>query len=121
MKISHVNITIPRGTENQARAFYSGLLGLTEIPKPEPIRGRGGVWYDVGGLDLHLSIEENRAGADNYRHFGIERADLDELQAKLTAAGVAIDPGRPAPWKSFFVHDPFGNRIEIHEPGGLRG
>jgi hypothetical protein len=24
------------------------------------------------------------------------------------------------PWKRFFVHDPFGNRIEIHEPGKLR-
>ena len=36
------------------------------------------------------------------------------------AAGVPIDEGRPAPWKRFFVRDPFGNRIEIHEPGGLQ-
>ena len=121
MRISHVNITIPRGAENQARAFYSELLGLAEIPKPEAIRGRGGVWYDVGGVDLHLSIEENRVGADHYRHFGIERGDLDALKAKFKAAGIAIDPGPPAPWKRFFVHDPFGNRIELHEPGGLRG
>ena len=28
--------------------------------------------------------------------------------------------GRPAPWKRFFVRDPFGNRIEVHEAGGLR-
>lgn len=120
MRISHVNVTIPRGAEPQARGFYSGLLGLTEIPKPEAIRSRGGLWYAVGGLDLHLSIEENRGGADNYRHFGLEMEDLDAVKARLMAAGITVDPGRLAPWKRFFVHDPFGNRIEIHEPGGLR-
>ena len=121
MRISHVNITIPRAREAQARAFYSELLGLTEIPKPEAIRSRGGLWYDVGGIDLHLSIEENREGADNYRHFGLEMQNLDVVKERLVAAGIAVDSGRPAPWKRFFVHDPFGNRIEIHEPGGLRG
>ena len=52
---------MPKGGEEPAREFYSGLLGLHEIPKPESIRHRGGVWFDAGGLDLHLSVEENRA------------------------------------------------------------
>ena len=52
--------------------------------------------------------------------FGIECADVDGLKIKLKAVGVEIDDGRPAPWKRFFVCDPFGNRIEIHEAGGLR-
>jgi len=42
------------------------------------------------------------------------------LRAKLDAVGMATEDGRPAPWRRFFVRDPFGNRIEIHEPGGLR-
>lgn len=121
MRLSHVNITIPKGGEETARAFYAGLLGLREIPKPEAIRHRGGVWLDAGGLDLHLSIEENRAGPDAYRHFGLECEDVDELRSRLSAAGVATMDGRPAPWRRFFVNDPFGNRIEIHEAGGLRG
>jgi catechol 2,3-dioxygenase-like lactoylglutathione lyase family enzyme len=120
-RLSHVNISMPQGGEDAARSFYTGLLGLTEIPKPEPIRSRGGVWFDAGGLDIHLSIEDPHAGADAQRHFGLEYADVDGLRAKLHAAGIATDSGRPAPWKRFFVHDPFGNRIEIHEPGGLRG
>lgn len=121
MRLSHVNITMPKGTEDTARSFYGGLLGLPEIPKPEPLRARGGVWFDAGGLDLHLSVEETRGGADQQRHFGLECADVDGLRTKLEAAGVALDEGRPAPWKRFFVHDPFGNRIEVHEAGGLRG
>jgi hypothetical protein len=93
---------------------------LKEIPKPEAIRGRGGVWFDAGGLDLHLSVEETRAAADTYRHFGLECADVADLRARLNAAGVAVDNGRPAPWQRFFVSDLFGNRIEIHELGAMR-
>jgi catechol 2,3-dioxygenase-like lactoylglutathione lyase family enzyme len=120
MRLSHVNITIPKGDEDTARSFYGGLLGLPEIPKPEAIRHRGGVWFDAGGLDLHLSVEEDRAPADAYRHFGLACADVVALRARLNAAGVPTDDGRPAPWQRFFVRDPFGNRIEIHEPSGLR-
>jgi catechol 2,3-dioxygenase-like lactoylglutathione lyase family enzyme len=120
MHLSHINITIPPGSEDIARAFYTGHLGLREIPKPEPLRIRGGVWFDAGGLDIHLSVEEQRGKADAQRHFGLECSDVDGLRASLKATGVEIDDGRPAPWKRFFVRDPFGNRIEIHELGGLR-
>jgi len=120
MHLSHINVTMPKGSEDTARAFYSGLLGLREIPKPEPLRVRGGVWFDVGGGDIHVSVEDSRFGTDEQRHFGLACADVDGLRVKLTVAGVETDDGRPAPWKRFFVRDPFGNRIEIHEPGGSR-
>jgi catechol 2,3-dioxygenase-like lactoylglutathione lyase family enzyme len=120
VRLSHINVTMPKGSEDIARAFYGGLLGLREIPKPESIRSRGGVWFGAGGLDVHISVEESRDGADTQRHFGLECADVDGLRAKLKSANVETDDGRAAPWKRFFVRDPFGNRIEIHEPGGLR-
>jgi catechol 2,3-dioxygenase-like lactoylglutathione lyase family enzyme len=120
MRLSHINLTMVKGGEDVARSFYSGLLGLREIAKPEAIRGRGGVWFDADGLDIHVSIEEQRTGIDAYRHFGLEYEDVAGLRAKLEAAGVTTEDGRPAPWRRFFVRDPFGNRIEIHEPGGLR-
>jgi catechol 2,3-dioxygenase-like lactoylglutathione lyase family enzyme len=120
MRLSHINITMPKGSEDLARSFYTGLLGLHEIPKPESIRHRGGVWFEAGGLDLHVSIEEPRPGPDAYRHFGLECADVDALRAKLQSAGVPTENGRPVTWRRFFVHDPFGNRIEIHEIDGFR-
>lgn len=111
---------MPPGAEDTARLFYGKLLGLREIPKPESIRSRGGVWFDADGLDIHVSAEENRFGPDVRRHFGLECPDVDEMRKRLEAAGVKTEDGRPAPWKRFFAADPFGNRIEIHEIGGLR-
>ena len=56
MNLSHVNITMAKGGEDLARAFYHGLLGLPEVPKPEALRGRGGVWFDVNGRDVHEAV-----------------------------------------------------------------
>ena len=97
MHLSHINITMPMDREDIARSFYGGHLGLSEIPKPEALRARGGVWFDAGGLDIHVSVEEPRFGPDAQRHFGIECADVDGLRAKLKTAGVETDDGRPAP------------------------
>jgi len=84
------------------------------------LRDRGGVWFDAGGLDIHLSVEGQRTErADTGRHFGLACATW-----MLFAHDYTVQACRPmmapAPWRRFFVHDPFGNRIEIHEPGGLR-
>jgi catechol 2,3-dioxygenase-like lactoylglutathione lyase family enzyme len=120
MRLTHVNVTMPAGNEEKARSFYVGLLSLREISKPESIRGRGGVWFDAGGLDVHVSVEEQRNGADLRRHFGLECPNVEKLRVRLEAAGVKTEDGRPVSWKRFLVNDPFGNRIEIHEVGGLR-
>jgi len=118
--LSHIDITMPEGGEAAARQFYGGHLGLREITKPEWLRGRGGLWFDAGGLHLHVSVEKERFGPDRQRHFGLGCGDLENLKVRLRAAGVRIEDGPPAPWKRFFTYDPFGNRIEIHQPRGLR-
>lgn len=115
MKLSHVNVGMPEGGEESARAFYGGLLGLQEVPKPEPLRVRGGVWFSAGGVEIHLSVETRAAGPDTSRHFGLECVDVEELRRHVEASGVQTENGRAAPWKRFFVRDPFGNRIEIHD------
>jgi catechol 2,3-dioxygenase-like lactoylglutathione lyase family enzyme len=117
MYLSHVNITIPKGSEQVARDFYIGLLGLREVANPTALRSRGGLWLDAGGLELHLSVRNEREGQGSHWHFGLGCGDVEGLKARLQAAGLAIEDGLSAPRKRFIVHDPFGNQLEVHAPG----
>src|SRR5690242_18595403 len=59
--IEHVQVAIPPGGEEQARAFYGGVLGLVEIAKPGALAGRGGVWFACGAQQLHLGVDPHFA------------------------------------------------------------
>lgn len=41
LAIDHVQLAMPAGQEAAARAFYAGVLGLTEVPKPPALAVRG--------------------------------------------------------------------------------
>lgn len=113
----HVQVAIPRGEEERARAFYCGLLGLREIPKPGATAGRGGVWFECGELQLHLGIEEPFAPARK-AHPALRIQGYDELLASLIASGYRVvqDTSLPGVTRSF-VSDPFGNRVELIDSG----
>lgn len=109
----HVQVAIPRGQEDRARTFYSGLLGLKEIPKPASMAGRGGLWFECGQLQLHLGVEEPFAPARK-AHPALRIRGYEELLAGMSAAGYDVrrDAGLPGVARAF-VADPFGNRVEL--------
>jgi catechol 2,3-dioxygenase-like lactoylglutathione lyase family enzyme len=109
--LDHVQVAAPVGGEEAARAFYGGLLGLPELPKPERLRAGGGVWFAVGDQQLHVGIEEPFAPARKaHPALAVPRAaDLSALAARLEDAGHAVSWDGPR----FYVEDPFGNRLEL--------
>lgn len=113
--LHHVNVTVPRALEQTAKDFYSVRLGLEEVPKPEASRGRGGAWYQLGSVQLHLSVEDRLDERTSTRHVCFEVDDLHRSQEYLASAGVEILPDpRPIPGiQRFYVRDPGGNLIEI--------
>ena len=117
IEFHHVNVTVPSDLEQAAKNFYGTTLGLTEVRKPEASRGRGGAWYQLGSMQLHLSIEENAGHQNSSRHVCFVVEKLDRAQENLAAAGIEILPDpRPVPGtKRFYVRDPGNNLIEIAE------
>jgi catechol 2,3-dioxygenase-like lactoylglutathione lyase family enzyme len=110
--LDHVQLACPPGAEDDARAFYGELLGLREIEKPEQLRSRGGVWFDCGPHQLHLGVEEDFRPARK-AHPALRVASVSELQALAERLGdVRWDEDLPG-FQRFYVHDPFGNRIEV--------
>jgi catechol 2,3-dioxygenase-like lactoylglutathione lyase family enzyme len=111
--IDHVQIAIPAGGEADGRRYFADLLGLTEIAKPPVLAARGGCWFALGELQLHLGVDPDfRAAKKAHIAFRIE--NLDSLRRQLEAAGFPIRDD-PAQALRFFSEDPFGNRMEFIE------
>jgi len=113
--IDHVQLAMPAGEENTARAFYSGLLGLPEVPKPAALTRRGGVWFELGRVKVHLGVERDFRPALKAHPAFLVR-DLAELVRRLREAGIlVVEDDALAGYDRVYVFDPFGNRLELME------
>ncbi|MFI9393756.1 VOC family protein [Streptomyces bauhiniae] len=116
--IDHVQLAMPPGAEDALRAFYGGVLGMTEVPKPPALAARGGCWFRAGGVQIHLGVETGFRPARK-AHPGLSVADLDACAARLAAHGAPVewDAGVPG-HRRFYSTDPVGNRLEFLRPTG---
>jgi catechol 2,3-dioxygenase-like lactoylglutathione lyase family enzyme len=115
LSIDHVQLAIPPGGEADARRFYGDLLGLRELPKPEAMRARGGVWFDAGAFQIHLGIEPNMRPSSKV-HAALVVTDLAGWMARLVAAGCEWKEADDYPGvRRGHTKDPAGNRLELIE------
>lgn len=117
--LDHVQVAMPRGQEDAARQFYSGVLGLPEIPKPSTLAVRGGVWFQCGLLQVHLGVESDfRPAKKAHPAFVVD--DLAVLAKSLEERGLVVqsDVEQVDGGMRLFTEDPFGNRIELIQPDG---
>ncbi|MGO9855778.1 MAG: VOC family protein [Acidimicrobiales bacterium] len=113
VRLDHVQLAMPPGREDEAEAFYAGLLGLERVPKPEPLAVRGGCWFTRGELAVHLGVEEDFRPARKAHPAFVVR-DLPALEAALADAGLEVRPNPDRePGQGAYVDDPFGNRLEL--------
>ena len=113
-RLDHLQICIPVGKENEARNFYTDIVGLEEIPKPKELVARGGLWYKVANIEFHIGTE-NEVNHSK-RHPAFEVNGIQEAKAYLIKKGVKIKEEIQLPGQSRFSFiDPFGNRIELLE------
>jgi catechol 2,3-dioxygenase-like lactoylglutathione lyase family enzyme len=114
--LHHVQLAMPEGEEDRARAFYRDVLGLAEIPKPEPLAGRGGCWFrSEQGLELHLGVEEGFRPARK-AHPALLVEGLDALEELLLEGGLEVARDTELQGhRRFYASDPFGNRLELIE------
>lgn len=112
--LHHAQITVPEGTEDQARLFYCGILGLEEAPKPKSLAGRGGFWLQVGAQQVHIGTEAGVDRTATKAHLAYEVSDLAHWRQALEAHSIAILESIPLPgYDRFEFRDPFGNRVEL--------
>jgi len=116
--IEHVQLAMPGGREDEATAFYEGLLELPRITKPPHLAARGGCWFERGTLKIHLGVEDDFRPARK-AHAALLVSDLAALRSRLGEAGVELVTDEPLEgYDRIYAYDPFGNRLELMEPSG---
>ena len=116
-RIDHVQLAMPPGGEDAARAFYRDLLGMIEEPKPPELASRGGCWFRSGAVRLHLGVEADFRPARK-AHPALRVAGFEALVASLREAGCAVrEDGDFEGSARVYVDDPFGNRLELIADG----
>lgn len=116
--LHHVQLAIPAGAEEECRAFYTGVLGMTEVAKPPVLAARGGLWVRADALEIHLGVESDFRPARK-AHPGIRVNDLDALAERLSVHGHRVEWDETFPGhRRFYSADPCGNRLEFLEPLG---
>lgn len=114
--LDHVQLAMPAGGEELGRAFYCGILGLTEVPKPPNLAKRGGAWFEGASLRVHLGVETPFHPAEK-AHPAFLVQNLDALTEWLEHANIPIVTDEPLEgYRRIYISDPFGNRIELLEP-----
>ena len=113
LALHHVQLAMPSGGEDRARAFYGDVLGLVEVQKPDSLARRGGCWFELGALRIHLGVEQDFRPARK-AHPALLVDDLGALKACIDAAGFEVVLDEPLTgFDRLYVYDPFGNRIEL--------
>jgi catechol 2,3-dioxygenase-like lactoylglutathione lyase family enzyme len=112
--LHHAAITVPTERLEEARRFYSDVIGLRETERPEAELGRPGIWYGFGATELHIQCRGGAPPADSDYHPALIVDDLSGLRDRIEASGATTEDapmlmGR----RRFFARDPFGNRIEF--------
>lgn len=113
-RLDHIQICIPFGMEEQARGFYTNIMGWNEIQKPEALIKNGGLWYELGDIQFHIGCEENIAPSKRHPAFEVE--NIESLKTYFESMNVKMKEDIAIPGcLRFSIIDPFDNRIEFLE------
>lgn len=97
IRLHHGQVSIPKGSEEQAREFYCSFLGLKEIEKPDSLKKRGGFWLELGDLQVHFGAEDGVDRKATKAHLAYQVSNLKNWKDKLSKRGIEVQEGIPIP------------------------
>lgn len=115
--IDHVQLAAPEGCEQAARHFFTTILGWEELEKPEPLKPRGGVWFQCGTQQVHIGVQKDFVAAKK-AHPAFRVKHLNALKAHLISHKIEIIDDEARHDEGiirFYIFDSFGNRLEFLE------
>ena len=120
-RLQHVSVPMPSDGHAEARRFYGETLGLTPMEPPSTLARGSVAWFRIGETDteVHVFVDEPSRRGSAAQHLCLQVDDLAAFRDRLAAHNVEIEETIPIHNRPrCFIHDPFGNRIEITEIQG---
>ena len=102
----------------RAKAFYGGVLGLQEIPRPDfPFEG---AWYRAGEGEVHLIVLPEGTAPDTplnalHRHVAFAVEDVAGASGELAARGYEVLGGGEGASQAW-AKDDDGNIVDLIAP-----
>ncbi len=113
LQYHHAQTSHPKNAEHATQELYCSFLGLKEITKLEPLRGRGGFWIQIGSMQNHVSNEDDFGRTQAKAHLGHLVDDLEQWQSRLDCQGIQTIQDTELPGHvRFEFRNLFGNRVE---------
>jgi glyoxylase I family protein len=118
-RIHHVAVNVTDLA--QSRRFYTEVLGLSEIPRPD--FDFPGAWFALGAQQLHLivhpparTLRETKEIDSRDGHFALRVRSYLEALDHLRALEVphSARPQGKTSFQQIFITDPDGNVIELN-------
>jgi catechol 2,3-dioxygenase-like lactoylglutathione lyase family enzyme len=116
-RVNHITVAVPAGKHDQVRAFYGGILGLEEIPRPAALNAVYDlIWYRFLDILLHLDFTPPWVTPAENRHIALEVENLPAVRRYLESKQATIREAVTMPDRDrFYLLDPFGNYFELIE------
>jgi len=110
-RIDHIHIAVAPERLEDAKIFYTEVIGLELINRPSHLFKTPGYWFNIGDAQLHVGVEPPLPVSTRHTAFEVEdvEAALTHLENKVKILEEPEIPGR----RRFAFLDPFGNRIEL--------
>jgi len=112
IRADHFHICVPPERLEEAKEFYTEVMGLKLIDRPNHLFSGAGYWFNIGDIQLHIGVEP--ALPQSIRHTALEVKDIAGARKHLTKNNVQITEEARIPGRTRFAFtDPFGNRMEL--------
>lgn len=112
MAVKRIVANIACPDPGKAEAFYGGILGM----KPAMDLGWIVTFATGARTTPQVSFATEGGSGTPVPDLSIEVDNLDEVQARLAKAGIALEYGPVSePWgvRRFYVRDPFGRLLNV--------